>query len=552
MALIYFYDSTDLDKGQLDKGLSETDHHWEFVEDSISLENINPETEVISVFVTSVVTKEIIESLPKLRLIACRSTGFNNVDLAVAAQHEVSVVNVPTYGEQTVAEYAFSMLLALTRRLPQAVQAFDEEMETDELTGIDLYQKTFGVIGTGHIGLHAIKIALGFGMNVIAYDPFPKHEVAEELGFSYVMLDELLRESNIVTLHAPYTPDNHHLLNEQRLSTMKKSVIIINTARGELIDTKALATAISNGSIGGAALDVMEGEKLMHLDEEVALLRSTQLPDDLLQHSVELHVLHKMPNVLITPHNAFNTVEAIQRINDTTCQNIIRFWYGDLPNKVTSPKQTNGKLLVVRHTESEWNATGQWTGITDVHLSEKGFHDAALLGQALKQLDVKVDTAFCSQQIRTLETLEGILDASQQFDVPFERTSALNERDYGDYTGKNKWQMRDELGEEIFDKVRRSWDYPIPNGETLRMVYDRVIPFYESKILPLIKQGKNVMLVAHGNTIRALMKYLEQIDDNNVESLEMLFGAIVVYDIGEDGYSTDKSLAEIDSPPPNA
>jgi len=552
MALIYFYDATELDRVQLSTGLSDTDHHWEFVEESISLENINPDVEVISVFVTSQVTSEIIEKLPKLRLIACRSTGFNNVDLKSADERGITVLNVPTYGEQTVAEYAFAMLMALTRKLPEAVQAFDTDVEADNLTGIDIFGKTFGVIGTGHIGQHAIKIARGFDMNVIAYDPFPKQELAKELGYTYVELDELITQSDVITLHAPYLPENHHLINEQRLNAMKSSVIIINTARGELIDTKALANALSNGTIAGAALDVVEGEKLMHLEEEVALLRSAQLPEDMLQYSIELLALHKMPNVLITPHNAFNTIEAIQRINATTCQNIINYWYGDLSNQVLAPKQQNGKLLVVRHTESEWNATGKWTGITDVHLSEKGFHDAGLLGQALRQLDVVIDVAFCSEQIRTLETLEGILDASMQLDVPIKRTAALNERDYGDYTGKNKWQIREELGEEVFDKIRRSWDYPIPNGETLHMVFDRVVPFYESEVLQLIQSGKNVLLVAHGNSIRALMKYLEDISDSGVESLEMLFGAIVEYSIDETGKSKDKKITKIDSPAPNA
>lgn len=552
MALIYFYDSTELDKGQISAGLSETDHHWEFVEDSITPENINPEIEVISVFVTSQVTSEIIEKLPKLRLIACRSTGFNNVDLRSANSHGVTIVNVPTYGEQTVAEYAFAMLLSLTRKLPEAVQSFNTDIDADQLTGIDLYGKTFGAVGAGHIGQHAIKIARGFDMKVIAYDPFPKEELAHELDFTYVELDDLLRNSDIVTLHAPYLPENHHLINEERLSLMKNSAIIVNTARGELVDTRALANALSNGKIAGAALDVVEGEKLMHLDEEVALLRSAQLADDTLEYSIELLALHKMPNVLLTPHNAFNTLEAIKRINETTCQNIVSFWYGDLANQVVIPKQQNGKLIVIRHTESEWNATGQWTGLTNINLDEKGFHDASLLGQAFKKLGIVVDQAFCSEQVRTLETLMGILGASQQVDVPIERTSALNERDYGDYTGKNKWQMRDELGQEVFDKVRRSWDYPVPNGETLKMVYDRVVPFYDSKVLPLIQDGKNVLLVAHGNSIRALMKYLEDISDSDVESLEMLFGAILVYDLDESGKSKDKKVTKIDSPSPNA
>lgn len=204
MALIYFYDSTHIDKQQLTAGLIETDHHWEFVEESINQDNINSEAEVISVFITSVVTKEMIEAMPKLKLIACRSTGFNNVNLQVAAERGIAVVNVPTYGEETVAEYAFALLLSLSRKLVPTLKTFGEEAPTEKLCGWDLHGRTIGVIGTGHIGCSAIKIAKGFGMEVIASDPFPKEEIAVQLGFSYVELDELMRRSDAVTIHAPY------------------------------------------------------------------------------------------------------------------------------------------------------------------------------------------------------------------------------------------------------------------------------------------------------------------------------------------------------------
>ncbi len=552
MALIYFYDASELDKRQLTEGIQESDHRWEFIEESVSTDNLNPEAEVISVFVTSTVTRAIIEGLPKLKLIACRSTGFNNIDLAAAEEHGVTVVNVPTYGEATVAEYAFTMMLALMRKLPQSLNFLNEEVEVSKLMGTDLNGKTLGVIGTGHIGQHSIKIAKGFEMRVIAFDPFPRDELAQSLGFEYKTLDDLLKESDVVTLHAPLTPDNKHLLNAEKLALMKPTAVIVNTARGELIDTKALTDALMEHKLAGAALDVLEGEQLFNMHEEVALLRSNKLPSSTGEQSITLMALNKLPNVILAPHNAFNTEEAIGRINGTSCQNIISYWHGETPNRVKPTKPSYGKLLITRHAESEWNATGKWTGLTDVHLSEKGFHESALLGLALKGLETRVDQAYCSQQIRTLETLEGILNASQQFDVPFERNEAINERDYGEYTGKNKWEMKDLVGEDEFNGIRRGWNHHVPGGETLKMVYERVVPFYQNTIVPELIAGKNVLLVAHGNSLRALMKYIESISDEDVETLEMPFGNIMVYDIDDKGLMTSKNEACIDTQPPNA
>lgn len=548
MALIYFYDTTETDKQQLTAGLRDTDHHWEYVDEQISLANINPDTEVISVFVTSTVTAEIIAALPKLQLIACRSTGFNNIDLAAAAERGIAVVNVPTYGEQTVAEYAFTLLLALSRKLPQALRSFDDDTPVAEMRGWDLQGKTLGVIGTGHIGQCAIKIANGFGMRVVGYDPYPNESAAKELGYSYASLEDVLAQSDAVTIHAPYFASNHHIINTERLAMMKPAAVLINTARGELVDTHALTEALAQNTIAGAALDVIEGEQLMHLDEEVALLRGIGKPTpELLQHSLELMALHKMPNVILAPHNAFNTTEAIGRINGVTCDNIIKYWYGETPNRVQQPPKPIGKLTVIRHAESEWNATGQWTGITDVHLSDKGFHDAGLLGQEVAKQQLKFDVAYCSQQIRTLETLEGILDASGQFDVPFERAAAINERDYGDYTGKNKWEVRDMVGEEEFQRIRRGWDVAIPNGETLKTVFDRVVLFYKNTILPQLLEGKNVLVVSHGNGIRSLIKYIESISDEDIENVEMIFNTILVYDIDTDGKMTTKNTYVVEA-----
>lgn len=553
MAKIIFYDATELDKQQLSESLEGTDHYWEYVEDKIELSNCVADAEVVSVFVTSTVTSEMIEAMPKLKLIACRSTGFNNIDFEAAKEHGITVVNVPTYGEATVAEYAFAMLLALNRKLPKVIDIENEQFSPEELNGHDLQGKVFGVIGTGHIGQKALKIADGFSMKTIAFDAFPKDELQEEYNFDYVELDELLETSDFISLHVPYLPATHHIMNRDNLVKMKRGAILINTARGELVETSALVDLLDNGHLGGACIDVIEGEKLLDHNEEIALLRSHVLPEDTLRHSVEIDVLKKMPNVIISPHNAFNTVEAIMRINQTTVKNIIDFWYGDTENEVVPPKKSRGKLLLARHGESEWNATGNWTGHTDVHLSDKGFKDAAKLGRALKETDIPIDISYCSELIRARETLQGMLDASQQFDVDIITSPAINERDYGDYTGKNKWEVKEQVGEEKFNAIRRGWDDPIPGGETLKMVYERAVPFYQETVLPRLLAGENVLLVAHGNSIRALVKYLDTISDTDVESLEMIFGEILMYEVSEDGLNEKKTVIDIETEPsPNA
>lgn len=552
MALIYFYDATETDKEQLTAGLAGTDHRWEYVPEHITPANCNADAEVISVFISSTVSREVLNALPKLRLIACRSTGYNNIDLAAAQERGITVLNVPTYGEATVAEYSFALLLALQRKLRHILSGAFADTTAQDLQGSDLESKNIGIIGTGHIGMRMLRIAHGFGMQAIAYDAIPRPDLQAEYHFSYVSLSELLSQADVVSLHAPYLPSTHHLLGDEQFSQMKQGAILINTARGELVDTGALVEALHRGRLGGAALDVIEGETLLRYPEQVALLDNAAPAETALRHSVEISALQKMPNVIISPHNAFNTIEAIARINRTTTQNITSFWYGNTPNRVSAPSKTLGKLIIVRHAESEWNATGRWSGVRDVHLSAKGFKESGLFGLALQKLDLRVDKAFCSEQIRTRETLEGMLDAAQQFGVDTTVATALNERDYGDYTGKNKWEMKELIGEEAFDALRRGWDVPVPGGETLKMVYSRVVPFYQQTIVPLLQDGKNVLIVAHGNSLRALIKYLGSISDEDVTHLEMLFGKIVVYDVTQEGLRSNSATIKIDTTPPPA
>jgi len=198
------------------------------------------------------------------------------------------------------------------------------------------------------------------------------------------------------------------------------------------------------------------------------------------------------------------------------------------------------QLVLVRHGESEWNAKGLWTGWTDVNLSENGREEARKAGDLLK--DIHFDFAYTSALKRAQQTLQEIKQITGQKEIPTVEDKALNERDYGDMTGKNKWEVKEQIGEEEFQKIRRSWDYPPLNGESLKMVYERVIPYYEKEILPKLKEGKNVIIAAHGNSLRALIKYLENISDEDIPGLEMATGGVYVYNMDNDGKVIEKQI----------
>ena len=196
-------------------------------------------------------------------------------------------------------------------------------------------------------------------------------------------------------------------------------------------------------------------------------------------------------------------------------------------------------LILVRHGESEWNEKGLWTGLADIGLTEKGKEEARLAGEKLKVLPI--DIAFTSVLIRAKQTLDEIKSVLG-IDVPTFEDKALNERNYGIYTGKNKWEIQKEVGEEQFQKIRRGWDVPIQNGESLKDVYNRVIPYYQSEILPKLKDGKNILIVAHGNSLRALTKYLENISDKNISKLEIEIGEVNVFEINSNGNIITKKI----------
>ncbi len=204
-------------------------------------------------------------------------------------------------------------------------------------------------------------------------------------------------------------------------------------------------------------------------------------------------------------------------------------------------------LVLVRHGESKWNAIGAWTGLMDISLDEKGYEAARKDALLLK--DIKFNTAYTSKLHRAIQTLDEIKKELGCDGLPVVEDGALNERDYGDLTGKNKWEIEKEYGEDQFLKWRRGWDEKIPNGETLKDVYSRVVPYYQQQILPDLKNGKNVLIVAHGNSLRALVKYLENITDADISNLEIATGEIYIYQIDQKGKITSKEIkAAQDSP----
>lgn len=202
-----------------------------------------------------------------------------------------------------------------------------------------------------------------------------------------------------------------------------------------------------------------------------------------------------------------------------------------------------GKLIIARHQESEWNKLGKWTGTRDRHLTDRGFEKSEDMGLLIK--DINIEYAFASMQVRTIETLSCMLNVCNTFNIPTEHSNALNERDYGDYTGKDKEDMKIILGEEEYNKMHRGWDYPVPNGESLKNVSERVVPFYIEKILPKIKEGKNVLVVGHGNSMRTLVKYIENISDEDIEKVEVPFEKVFVYDLDENGHMVKKEVKEV-------
>jgi len=311
-------------------------HEVILLDDKLTAENA-PEyanADVVSTFIYSNLNENVLKQFTNLKMIATRSTGFDHIPLNYCQNKNIVVANVPEYGDSTVAEHVFGLLLAISHNLVEAVDRTRRgDFSLRGLRGFDLQGKTLGVIGTGSIGQYVIQIAHGFNMNVIAYDVKPNQELAEKLGFEYLSLDDLLSSSDILTLHIPANKHTYHLISDDAFTKMKDGIVLINTSRGSIVHIEALARALSTGKVAAAGLDVLPEEPTIR--EESELLRSFFHEQHNLQTLLAGHVLLRLRNVIITPHNAFYTKEAIWRILNTTVDNIHSFLEGKPQNVVS-------------------------------------------------------------------------------------------------------------------------------------------------------------------------------------------------------------------------
>ena len=293
------------------------------------------EYDALSVFVSSDITEDVLNKFPNLTFISTRSTGYDHIACTECSARDVTIANVPTYGENTVAEFAFGLMLATVRRIPEGYDRLraDGQFNPKGLEGTDLKGKTLGVVGTGTIGKHMIRIAKGFGMEVAAHDPYPDEEYAQEMNYEYYSLEEMLGRSDIVTLHVPYMDETHHLLDEAAFEQIKDGAYIVNTSRGAVIDTQPFVKALQSGKLSGAGIDVLEEESI--LDDEMRFFIENADIDYSVKDALANYILIDMPNVVVTPHMAFNSTEAVQRIVDTTIENLRAFADGEPQNIVS-------------------------------------------------------------------------------------------------------------------------------------------------------------------------------------------------------------------------
>ncbi len=290
-------------------------------------------SDILVPFIYSRINKEVIQVLPNLKYVTTMSTGFDHIDLAECKKRNIKVSNVPYYGENTVAEHTFALIFALARRLPESIErTMGGSFSPKGLRGFDLKGKTIGLVGLGHIGEHAAKIAQGLGMKILASDPKPNKGIVKKYGVKYTTLNNLLKNSDIVSLHAPYNEKTHYLINKKNIKLIKKGSYLINTARGGLVDTEALIWALKKNILAGAGLDVLEEECFIKEEKEL-LTKPFQKKCDL-RKVLQGHMLIRDKRVLVTPHNAFNSGEALQRILDTTIENILAFLKHKHINKV--------------------------------------------------------------------------------------------------------------------------------------------------------------------------------------------------------------------------
>jgi D-lactate dehydrogenase len=323
MIEVAVYDTKPYDRSYLPGTAGGGDIRWRFHEFRLSKETaaIAQGAQAVCIFVNDHADRACLETLGRLgvRLLALRCAGFNNVDLAAAKALKIAVTRVPAYSPHAVAEHTLALLLTLNRRIHRANNRVREfNFSLNGLVGTELFGKTIGIVGTGKIGKIAAQIFRGFETTVLAYDPVPAPDWAGRVGVKYTGLAELLRSSDVISLHLPLLPETEHLLNGETLASMKPGAVIVNTSRGKLIDTAALIEALKSGRLGGVALDVYEEEEGIFFED----LSGQVLLDDVLSR------LLTFPNVLVTAHQAFLTHEGLSEIARVTRENILKLQDG--------------------------------------------------------------------------------------------------------------------------------------------------------------------------------------------------------------------------------
>ncbi len=328
---ICFFGSHPYDEESFEEANKDYGYDVVFYKGNLNKNNIvlAKDADAVCVFVNDTVDREVIQQLAefKVKIIALRCAGFNNVDLEAAAEFGIKVVRVPAYSPYAIAEHTVALMLALNRRIPRATwRTRDGNFSLHGLLGFDMHGKTAGIIGTGRIAKILIQILKGFGVEILAYDLYPDHKFAEEHHIKYVTLDELYKNSDIISLHCPLTDDTKYLINDYSISKMKKGVMIINTGRGLLINTNALIAGLKSKKVGWAGLDVYEEEgNYFYLDKSESII-----DDDVLARLLSFN------NVIVTSHQAFFTREALSNISHTTLTNIKDFFEkNELQNEVT-------------------------------------------------------------------------------------------------------------------------------------------------------------------------------------------------------------------------
>lgn len=336
MKKILFFDVADYEVEFL-KRACEGKFQYQLIKESLnSLFNPTKEQEeaqIISCFTTSRVPNEILEKFKNLELIALRSVGFNHIDIDYCRKNNIFVENTPNYGNMTVAEFALALLLDVTRKVTYSANNLKNSIVDVKCTiGMEIFGKTIGIIGLGAIGAEMARLSHGIGLKILGYDLKEKEDLKQKYGVQYTDFETLVKNSDFISLHSPLTKDNFHMFDKEIFAIMKPSSILINTARGELVDTQALYNALSEKKIAGAGLDVLESEDT--LTDVEYLVDIGRMSPQALQKTVLNNRLMKLDNVIITPHIAYDTNEAINRILNTAIDNINAFVEGKIQNNV--------------------------------------------------------------------------------------------------------------------------------------------------------------------------------------------------------------------------